>query len=85
MLKLGDHTLEKRKKEKTLVNLVYQLTRIIIFLARAETVESTSSTVEDGGRKRLLRRASVARVNTRLQRYVGQLPNRTAALLIFLL
>ena len=33
----------------------------------------------------LLRRASVARVNTRLQRYVGQLPNRTAALLIYLL
>ena len=33
----------------------------------------------------LLRRASVARVNTRLQRYVGQLPNCTAALLIHLL
>ena len=33
----------------------------------------------------MLRRASVARVNTRLQRYVGQLPNRTAALLIYLL
>ena len=31
----------------------------------------------------MLRRASVARVNTRLQRYVGQLPNRTAALLIY--
>ena len=30
----------------------------------------------------MLRRASVARVKTRLQRYVGQLPNRTAALLI---
>ena len=30
----------------------------------------------------LLRRASVARVNTKLQRYVGQLPSRTAALLI---
>ena len=33
----------------------------------------------------MLRRVSVARVNTRLQRYVGQLPNRTAALLIYLL
>ena len=27
----------------------------------------------------------MARVNTRLQRYVGQLPNRTAALLTYLL
>ena len=33
----------------------------------------------------MLRRASVARVNTKLQRYVGQLPNRTAALPIYLL
>ena len=33
----------------------------------------------------LLRRASVARVHTRLQRYIGQLPNRTAASLIYLL
>ena len=32
----------------------------------------------------LLRRASVAHVNTRLQRYIGQLSNRTAALLIYL-
>ena len=44
MLKLGD---------RTLVNRVYQLTRMILFLARAETGESTSSTVEDGGRERL--------------------------------
>ena len=34
---------------------------------------------------KLLRRAGVARVNTRLQRYVGQLPYRTAALPIYLL
>ena len=40
--------------ERTLVNRVYQLTRIIIFLARAEMVESTPSTVEDGGRERLV-------------------------------
>ena len=33
----------------------------------------------------MLRRASMARVNRRLQRYVGQLPNRTGALLIYLL
>ena len=44
MLKLGD---------RTLVNRVYQLIRMILFLVRAETVESTSSTVEDGGRERL--------------------------------
>ena len=44
VLKLGDRTLE---------NHVYQLTRMIIFLARAETVESTWRTVEDGGRERL--------------------------------
>ena len=39
--------------ERTLVNRTYQLTRTLIFPARAETVESTSSTVEDGGRERL--------------------------------
>ena len=39
--------------DRTLVNRVYQLTRTILFLALAETVESTSSTVEDGGRERL--------------------------------
>ena len=33
----------------------------------------------------MLKGASVARVNTRLQRYVGQLPNRTATLIIYLL
>ena len=37
----------------TLINHVYQLTRTLAFLARAETVESTSNTVEDGGRERL--------------------------------
>ena len=44
VLKLGD---------RTLVNHVYQLTRTLLFLARAGTVESTSRTVEDGGRERL--------------------------------
>ena len=39
--------------ERTLVNCTYQLTRTLLFPARAETVESTSSTVEDGGRERL--------------------------------
>ena len=39
--------------ERTLVNHAYQLTRALLFPARAETVESTSSTVEDGGRERL--------------------------------
>ena len=39
--------------ERTLVNRAYQLTRTLLFPARAETVESTSSTVEDGGRERL--------------------------------
>ena len=37
--------------ERTLVNRAYQLTRTLLFPARAETVESTSSTVEDGGRE----------------------------------
>ena len=40
--------------ERTFVNRAYQLTRTLLFLARAETVESKSSTVEDGGRKRCL-------------------------------
>ena len=35
--------------ERTLVNRAYQLTRTLLCPARAETVESTSSTVEDGG------------------------------------
>ena len=35
------------------VNRAYQLTRTLLFPARAETVESTTSTVEDGGRERL--------------------------------
>ena len=39
--------------ERTLVNRAYQLTRTLLFPARAETVESTSSTVEDGGRERV--------------------------------
>ena len=39
--------------ERTLVNRAYQLTRTLLFPARAETVESTSSTIEDGGRERL--------------------------------
>ena len=39
--------------ERTLVNRAYQLTRTLLFPARAETVESTTSTVEDGGRERL--------------------------------
>ena len=38
--------------ERTLVNRAYQLTRPLLFPARAETVESTTSTVEDGGRER---------------------------------
>ena len=38
---------------RTLVNRAYQLTRTLLFPARAETVESTTSTVEDGGRERL--------------------------------
>ena len=38
--------------ERTLVNRAYQLTWTLLFPARAETVESTSSTVEDGGRER---------------------------------
>ena len=36
--------------ERTLVNRAYELIRTLLFPARAETVESTSSTVEDGGR-----------------------------------
>ena len=39
--------------ERTLVNRAYQLTRTLPFPARAETVESTTSTVEDGSRERL--------------------------------
>ena len=39
--------------ERTLVNRTYQLTRTLLCLAWAETVESPSSTVEDGGRERL--------------------------------
>ena len=39
--------------ERTLVNRAYQLTRMLLYPARAETVESTSSTVEVGGRERL--------------------------------
>ena len=39
--------------ERTLANRAYQLARTLLFTARAETVESTSSTVEDGGRERL--------------------------------
>ena len=44
VLELGD---------RTLANRAYKLTRTLLFPARAETVESTSSTVEDGGRERL--------------------------------
>ena len=39
--------------ERNLVNSAYQLTRTLLYPARAETVESTSSTVEVGGRERL--------------------------------
>ena len=39
--------------EPIFVNRAYQFTRTLLFPARAETVESTSSTVEDGGRERL--------------------------------
>ena len=39
--------------ERTLVNRAIQLIRTLLFPARAETVESTSSTVKDGGRERL--------------------------------
>ena len=39
--------------ERTLVNRVYRLARTLLFPARAETVESASTTVEDGGRERL--------------------------------
>ena len=39
--------------ERTLINRAYQLTRTLLYPARAETVESTSSTVEVGGRERL--------------------------------
>ena len=39
--------------ERTLVNRAYRLTRTLLYPARAETVESTASTVEDGGRERL--------------------------------
>ena len=36
------------------MNRAYQLTRTLLFPARAETIESTStSTAEDGGRERL--------------------------------
>ena len=38
--------------ERTLVNRAYQLTRTLLYPARAETVERTSSTVEVGGRER---------------------------------
>ena len=39
--------------ERTVVNRAYQLTRALLSPARAETVEGTSRTVEDGGRERL--------------------------------
>ena len=39
--------------EWTLVNRTYQLTRTLLYPARAEMVESRSSTVEDGGQERL--------------------------------
>ena len=39
--------------KRTLVNRAYQLTRTLLYPARAETVESTSRTLEDGGRERL--------------------------------
>ena len=39
--------------KRILVNRAYQLTRALLFPARAETDESTTSTVEDGGRERL--------------------------------
>ena len=39
--------------ERVLVKRAYQLTRTLLYPARAETVESTSSTVEVGGRERL--------------------------------
>ena len=39
--------------ERTLVNRVYKLTRTLLYPARAETFESTSSMVEVGGRERL--------------------------------
>ena len=38
--------------ERTFVNRAYQLKWMLLFPARAETVESTSSTVEYGGRER---------------------------------
>ena len=37
---------------RPLVNCAYQLIRTLLFPARPETVESTSRTVEDGGRER---------------------------------
>ena len=42
-----------RLLERTLVNRAYQLTQTLLYPARAETVESTSSTVQVGGRERL--------------------------------
>ena len=39
--------------ERTLANRAYQLTRTLLFPTGAETVESTSSTIEDSGRERL--------------------------------
>ena len=39
--------------ERILINRAYQLTWTLVFSARAETVESTTSTVEDDGRERL--------------------------------
>ena len=55
--------------ERTLVNRAYQLTRTLLFPARAETVESTTSTVEDGGQERLWsgcepKKACLSRPNT---------------------
>jgi hypothetical protein len=44
VLELGD---------RSLLNRTYQLTWTLLFLTRAETVASTSRTVEDGGRERM--------------------------------
>ena len=44
VLELGD---------RSLLNRTHQVTWTLLFLTRAETVASTSSTVEDGGRERM--------------------------------
>ena len=57
----GDTTLEVRALlrwvlelgDRSLLNRTYQLTWTLLFLTRAETVASTSSTIEDGGQERM--------------------------------